>query len=221
MISSSSLINSPQVSQPAIGGSNNLYLISKKLFWKLFRKYNPDYQIKQENEQIFYTVFRYFLQLPNFNELNIIKYKADLSKGLLIYGNYGVGKTRLINAIHIMGKEIVTRTRNTQLWFPKISTINMLTRYYESQKNPGNNLKLEGYYRSKLFLDDPGKEDKAFNWEEIMGKLLFERHRLDLKTFVTTNENPSAIAARYGKHIGDRLPEMFNIIKWEGRSWRE
>ena len=36
-----------------------------------------------------------------------------------------------------------------------------------------------------------------------------------------TNENPSAIAARYGNHIGDRLPEMFNIIKWEGKSWRE
>jgi DNA replication protein DnaC len=67
-----------------------------------------------------------------------------------------------------------------------------------------------------LYLDDLGKEDKAYYREEIIGKLLFERHLRSLKTFVTINDNPSDITARYGNHIGDRLPEMFNIIKWEG-----
>jgi predicted ATPase len=217
----SSEIISRHISPPTKIGIDNQCLVSKQLFWKLFRKQAPGFRIKKENEKIIYSVFRYFLQNPDFNEFGIIKNKADLTKGLLIYGDYGVGKSTLFDAIHEVGKVIVTRTRNTQLWFPRISTINMLTRYYEAQKDPASNFKLESYYHGKLYLDDLGKEDKAYNREELIGKLLFERHRRKLKTFVTTNEKPSAIAARYGNHIGDRLPEMFNIIKWEGESWRE
>ncbi len=196
-------------------------LIDKKVFWKLFRSYNPGFQITGENREIIYSIFRYFLQMPDFNEYGVIKNKAGLDKGLLVYGDYGVGKSTLFDAIHTIGKAIFKHTGSTQLWFPRISSIDMLTRYYEAQKDNTSNFKLEDYYRGKLFLDDLGKEDKAYNREEIIGKLLFERHRRKLKTYVTTNDNPSAIAARYGNHIGDRLPEMFNIIKWEGKSWRE
>ena len=200
--------------------SNSQQLITKQLFWKLFRFHAPQFIIKPQNKEIIYSIFRYFLQLPDFNDYGVIKNKADLDKGLLVYGDYGVGKSTLFEAIHEIGRTIVTKTQNTQLWFPRISTIHMLNQYYESQKNLGSNFKLENYCRGKLYLDDLGKEDKAYNREEIIGKLLFERHHRKLKTYVTTNENPSAIAARYGNHIGDRLPEMFNIIKWEGESWR-
>ena len=91
--------------------------------------------------------FQVFLQLPDFNDYGVIKNKADLDKGLLVYGDYGVGKSTLFEAIHEVGKIIVTKTRNTQLWFPRISTIHMLNQYYESQKNPGSNFKLENYCR--------------------------------------------------------------------------
>ena len=200
---------------------NQQCLVSKGLFWKLLRKQAPGFQAKPEHEKIIFTIFRYFLLQPDFHAYGIIKNKPSLDKGLLVYGDYGVGKSTLFEVIHQVGREIVIRTRNTQLWFPSISTITMLTRYYEAQKDPTSNFSLENYYRGKLYLDDLGKEDKAYNREELIGKLLFERHRRKLKTFVTTNENPSAIADRYGPHIGDRLPEMFNIIKWEGSSWRE
>lgn len=214
-------ILSQQISPPKKTGSNNQCLISKKLFWKLFCLQAPGFRITPDNQQIIYTIFRYFLQQPDFNEFGVIKNKPRLDKGLLVHGDYGVGKSTLFDVIHEVGKVIINRTHNTQLWFPRISTIDMLTRYYESQKDPASNFKLESYYCGKLYLDDLGKEDKAYNREEIIGKLLFERHRRKVKTFVTTNDNPSAIAARYGNHIGDRLPEMFNIIKWEGKSWRE
>ncbi len=217
------MINSPSenISPPKGVATDNQCLISKQLFWKLLCTHEPGFKIKPESERIIYTVFRYFLQQPDFNEYEVIKNKAGLDKGLLVYGDYGVGKSTLFEVIHNIGKAIVTRTRNTQLWFPRTSTLSILTRYYDAQKNAASNFNLENFYHGKLYLDDLGKEDKAYNREEIIGKLLFERHRRKVKTFVTTNENPSAIAARYGNHIGDRLPEMFNIIKWEGRSWRE
>lgn len=196
-------------------------LVSKKVFWKLFCSNFPEFQITVENQHIIFTIFRYFLQQPDFNEFGLIKNKPGLEKGLLVYGDYGVGKSTLFDAIHHIGKMILEHTRSTQLWFPRSSTVHLLTQFYEAQRDKTSNFKLENYYRGKLYLDDLGKEDKAYNRKEIIGKLLFERHRRKLKTFVTTNENPSAIAKRYGNHIGDRLPEMFNIIKWEGESWRE
>ncbi len=221
MISSNLKIGLQECSPRIKAISQNQQLISKQLFWKLFRFHAPQFIIKPQNKEIIYSIFRYFLQLPDFNDYGVIKNKADLGKGLLVYGDYGVGKSTLFNAIHEVGRTIITKTQNTQLWFPRISTIDMLNQYYKSQKHPSSNFKLENYYRGKLYLDDLGKEDKAYNREEIIGKLLFERHHRKFKTFVTTNENPSAITARYGNHIGDRLPEMFNIIKWEGKSWRE
>ncbi|WP_051119601.1 ATP-binding protein [Gillisia sp. CAL575] len=221
MISTNSKIVLSSTSPEVESVSNIQPLITKQLFWKLFRLQAPHFIIKPENKEIIYSIFRYFLQLPNFNEYGVIKNKADLEKGLLVYGDYGVGKSTLLNAIHEVGRTIVSKTQNTQLWFPRISTVHMLSQYYESQKNLGSNFKLENYYQGKLYLDDLGKEDKAYNREELIGKLLFERHHRKFKTFVTTNDNPSAITARYGNHIGDRLPEMFNIIKWEGKSWRE
>ena len=213
------ILSKPVVSKKQLDVKRTL--ISKKVFWNLFRSLYPEFQITQKNQQIVFSIFRYFLQQPDFNEFGIIKNKPGLEKGLLVYGDYGVGKSTLFDAIHHMGRIILDQTQSTQLWFPRISTVHLLTRYYESQQNKNSNIKLEDYYRGKLYLDDVGKEDKAYNREEIIGKLLFERHRRKLKTFVTTNENPSAISARYGHHIGDRLPEMFNIIKWEGKSWRE
>ncbi len=221
MISTISNIGLQISSIPIKTSIQNQQLISKELFWKLFRHQAPQFIINPENKEIIYSIFRYFLQLPNFNEYRVIKNKADLNKGLLVYGDYGVGKSTLFNAIHEVGRTIVSKTQNTQLWFPRTSTIHILNQYYESQKNLGSNFTLENYYRGKLYLDDLGKEDKAYNREEIIGKLLFERHHRKFKTFVTTNDNPSAINSRYGNHIGDRLPEMSNIIKWEGKSWRE
>ncbi|CAM4170593.1 hypothetical protein [Gillisia hiemivivida] len=221
MINSNTILVSSKTSASVKVNSHHQSLITKQLFWKLFRFHAPQFIIKPENKEIIYSVFRYFLHQPDFNDYGVIKNKADLDKGLLVYGDYGVGKSTLFNTIHEVGRTIVTKTQNTQLWFPRISTIDMLNQYYKSQKHPSSNFKLENYYRGKLYLDDLGKEDKAYNREEIIGKLLFERHHRKFKTFVTTNENPSAITARYGNHIGDRLPEMFNIIKWEGKSWRE
>ncbi|MCB7481595.1 hypothetical protein [Christiangramia sediminis] len=223
-MTSLTLVSNLTKSLPAVGGKDRPR-IGKRVFWNMFQaeasRQGLEFKITAENEKIIYTILRYFLLLEDFNAYGILKNRASLQKGLLVYGDYGVGKSTLFNIIHEVGKTIILKTNISQLWFPKITTVNMLTRYYDSQKDPTSDFKLENYYRGKLYLDDLGKEDKAYNREELIGKLLFERHRRRLKTFVTTNEKPSAIAERYGNHIGDRLPEMFNIIKWEGRSWRE
>ena len=90
-----------------------------------------------------------------------------------------------------------------------------------SFKDNSSSFNLDAYKRGNLYIDDLGFEKKAFNNHELIGELLFERYRNNALTFVTTNHSPKEISGRYGARIGDRLAEMFNIIKWEGESLRQ
>ncbi|SHG77387.1 hypothetical protein SAMN05444483_1324 [Salegentibacter echinorum] len=225
MISAVKGIKAIHAPPPVVGPDKPVPLVSKKLFWHLFQKQvarqKITFNIEKHNEKIVYCIFRYFLLMDDFNADGMIKNKASLNKGLLVYGDYGVGKSTLFDLIHEVGKEIIKKFQIAQLWFPRISAISLVSQYHWAQRDPSSSFVLQDNFRGKLYIDDLGKEQKAFNREELIEKVLFERHRRKLKTFVTTNDPPSAIAQRYGAHIGDRLPEMFNIIKWEGESWRK
>jgi hypothetical protein len=216
----------------------NDFVLDKTIFWKLFKKHMPkDYQVTLENEQVLFTIFKYFLKDESFNEFGLINNKPSLDKGILLYGDYGVGKTQLFSTLHLVGKELATKVNCTDIWFNCISAGSFVDQYMESTKDPSSTFQLKKFYKGKLYIDDLGFEKKAFNKTEIFGELLFERYRnfteetrlyskgerknIITQTFVTTNHKPSEIANRYGERIGDRLPEMFNIIPWRGESFRE
>lgn len=150
----------------------------------------------------------------------MIKNDASLDKGILLYGNLGVGKSMLFEIFHGMGKYLY-KLNNRDFWFPKISTGSFVDQYMNSLKENSSTFNLDAYRRGNLYIDDLGFEKKAFNNHELIGELLFERYRNNALTFVTTNLSPKEISGRYGARIGDRLAEMFNIIKWEGESLRQ
>lgn len=200
--------------------------IDKSLFWKLFEHHSQGhYTINKQNKKVLFTIFRYFLLDPEFDSDKQVLSTPDLNKGLLIYGNYGIGKSYLFEILHEMGRKLLTKHGINQLWFNCISAGSFVEMYMQEvtkkEKNADTNFRLEDYYKGKLYIDDLGFEKKAFNKTELFGEILFERNRSKKKTYVTTNLNPSDITKRYGERIGDRLPEMFNIIKWEGDSFRK
>lgn len=198
------------------------FKMTKILFWNLWNKYSEGkYLIDDRNKDIIYAVFRYFLQDEEFNELNIVKNEASLEKGLLIYGDYGIGKTFLFDILHKIGRELIVNFGYSGLWFNKISAGSFIDQYMSATKEDGTSFKVENYYKGVLYIDDLGFEKKAFNKTEIFGEILFERDKLNSKTYVTTNLTPSQIASRYDDRIADRLPKMFNIIKWNGESFRK
>lgn len=202
----------------------NDFQLTKELLWKLFKYYTPPkYVIDSRNEQVLYTIMRYFLQDPEFNEYGKVKNVASVDKGLLIYGSYGVGKSLLFDTLHKVGRELITKAGCNDIWFNCISAGSFVDRYMNAAKDHQNVdvFNIKNYYSGKLYIDDLGFEEKAFNKTEVLGELLFERNRKKVKTFVTTNLKPSEITERYGERIGDRLPEMFNIIQWNGESFRE
>ena len=198
------------------------FRLTKNILWGLFKNHSPEgYVINKRNEQVIYTVLRYFLRAQDFNKDTLIKTKPSLEKGLLIYGTYGVGKSELFEILHNIGRELITKQNCKTLWFSTLSAGSFVDQYMEAAKEDSSTFSIKKYYTGKLYIDDLGFEKKAFNKTEVFGELLFERNRLRNPTYVTTNLNPAQLTERYGDRIGDRLPEMFNIIPWNGQSFRE
>lgn len=184
-----------------------------------------DQELKKTNaaykpHKVIRDVKLYFLEHPDFESAKTVLNTPSLKKGLLIYGKHGVGKSLLLNTIQKMGHYMYSQRINPFLYFSVRTAPWFIEQYQEAAKQPGHTFKLEEYTKGKLYIDDLGMERPAFGSQDIIGDLLFDRHRNQVKTYVTTNLTPSEIADRYGDRIGDRLPEMFNIIRWDGQSLR-
>ena len=181
-------------------------------------------RINEDNQKIIRTIIDYFCGNENFDQYKIVRNKADVNKGLLMFGGNGVGKTLLFKIIQSAGREIITKEGYKKTHFRNISCGNFVSLFMTSTSQRFEStlsFDLKNFYKGSLYIDDLGAEQLAFNKYELLEEVLFERYRNQALTFITTNLSPSEIENRYGKRIGDRLPEMFNIIKWDGKSFRE
>ena len=208
-----------------------------KLFWRYFVKHaneviikpEEDYckvtgcafEINEENRKIVRTLIDYFCGLEEFNKSEVVRNNASLQKGLLIFGDCGVGKTVLFEIIRRVGRDIYSAIGVKRMLFKKISCGSFVSAYMIATKSKNMSFDLKEFQKGRLFIDDLGFEKLAFNQYELMEQILFERYGNNAVTFLTTNLTPSEIENRYGKRIGDRLQEMFNYIKWEGNSFRD
>jgi len=197
-------------------------MISKKTLWDSFVNHQPeDYVVDERNEKIIRTLMRYFRGSDDFNDDGLIISKPDLKKGIMLFGNHGVGKSKLFDVIHNSGQDLYKTKGFLRMRFKSVSSVSLVEDYMRSVKTDDSNFDIRNFHHRPLYIDDLGYEKKAFLSFELLGELIFERNRNNAKTFVTTNKSPGELAERYGILIGDRLPEMFNIIKWEGESFRE
>jgi len=203
--------------------SKEIEKIDKSYLWKTFlSEAGEDFDVEKTNKNILYTLLMYFSGQEDFDKLKVIENKADLSKGILIYGNAGVGKTLLFDVIKKAGLRLYKEKGIKKILFNKISCGSFVNLFMLCSKDNPMEMNLETYFKGKrLYIDDLGIEPLCFNNYELMEQVLFERHRNNALTFCTTNMMPEAIKNKYGFRVGDRLTEMFNIIKWEGKTLRE
>lgn len=200
--------------------------IGKSVLWDEFKKVSQEhlgkpFELNDQNKNVVFTILRYFSGVEDFDSDGVVINKASQEKGLLVFGTYGVGKTVLFDILRKVGLNLFKSYNYKRLQMPGISCGNFVQLYMMSTKRDDININIESRYKGKLYIDDLGVEQKCFNNYELIGDILFERYRNNAPTYVTTNLKPSEIVARYGDRIGDRLPEMFNIIKWNGKSFRK
>lgn len=171
------------------------------------------------------TILQYFAKNDLFFKstiLNIELSKPSWNKGLLIIGDYGTGKSSILQTLLKL--------------FPglyKYHTALEVNSHYESVTTPND--KMEFYNKYSLgtrVFDDILTEQPASNYgrKEIFKDILEMRCANKAKTILACNFDPEMgrdvqagllqFRKKYGGRVYDRLFEMFNIIEFRGRSMR-
>ena len=158
----------------------------------------------------------YFLK----DEVMAANFNLDLSKGILLCGPVGCGKTTLMTLMKSAAKQnnnfIMKTCRDISFEFIKEG-------YQTIQKySNGNNSHSE--YRNYCF-DDLGVETnlKYYGNEcNVMAEIILSRYDIFISkqviTHITSNLSATEIETAYGNRVRSRLREMLNLIAFDDGS---
>ncbi len=175
--------------------------------------YGSHFQILESEYPIIYKLIAYFLK----DEQTCFQFNISLSKGILLTGPVGCGKTSILNIMKyltpIEHKFIVKPTRDISFEFIQ-DGYEVIHRYSKGK-----------LYQSepKIYcFDDLGTENnlKYFGNEcNVMAEILLSRYDLfttkKVQTHITTNLSATEIENYYGNRVRSRLREMVNLIAYD------
>ena len=180
---------------------------------KGLEQFGSHFKISEVDKSIIRKLICYFLK----DNQTALQFGINLSKGILLTGPVGCGKTTLISLMRFFeplpNRFIVKSCRDISFEFIKdgYDIIHKYSRNSFYQQNP------------KAFcFDDLGTENnlKYYGNEcNVMAEILLSRYDLfvsrKLVTHLTTNLSASEIEAAYGNRLRSRLREMFNLIAFD------
>ena len=148
-----------------------------------------------------------------------------VDKGLLFYGDNGVGKTHL--AVALM-KEVIRRKGARAVFFETRDLLKLVRDTYNNQVEATELEVLRPALEADLLvLDDIGAEKKSEWVEETLGLVVNTRYSERRLTVFTTNlkhtdnMGPYSVALQLGLRIRSRLKEMCDWVHMDGPDTRE
>jgi DNA replication protein DnaC len=148
-----------------------------------------------------------------------------VERGLLFFGDNGVGKTHL--AVALM-KEAIRRKGARAIFFETRDLLKLVRDTYNSQTEATELDVLRPVLDADLLvLDDIGAEKKSEWVEETLGLVVNTRYSERRVTVFTTNltdsgnTEPNSIALQLGLRIRSRLKEMCDWVRIDGPDTRE
>jgi DNA replication protein DnaC len=148
-----------------------------------------------------------------------------VERGLLFYGDAGVGKTHL--AVALM-KEAIRRKGARAVFYETRELLKLVRDTYNNGKDATEMDVLKPVLEAELLvLDDLGAEKKSEWVEETLGLLVNTRYSERRLTVFTTNladtesTEPSSFAFQLGLRTRSRLKEMCDWVHIEGVDTRE
>lgn len=178
---------------------------------------DPGFKITPEISGVYQELIKYFHGDPEFN--------GDLTKGVLLMGPTGTGKTLAMRIMSIYRQIDDTKfimNGKTYLMNYEIIDVNQLVNYFMESAFDGIDIYCRRYI---ICLDDIGTETnqvKYFgNTLDVVGHVLAERYTKRLLTFGTTNFPVSTLEEKYDDRIVSRMYALFNFITLKCADFRK
>ncbi len=207
--------------------------LDKNVLWWWFNKAYQDqngkpYEINKETLSFASVVFHYFLNNQTFFDEPCLTNLSSPSfdKGLLIIGGFGVGKTSIMKAMQVSLQQYLRSFA--------IYNMNEVVNDYEGCNDQETKLTFWHRMTSGVCLfDDVKTERDASNYGKanLFKDIIERRYSSGKVTHVTCNYDSShegniqagldEFGVRYGGRVYDRLFEMFNVIEFNGKSFRK
>ena len=145
----------------------------------------------------------------------------DLNKGLMLTGQYGVGKTTLLRALFEVPWGNVSKEEFIFGKTKRISCINIVNEYSRDRET------FWKYVKDDWLFDDLGREPSPMYAKAsdlpFFTQLIETRYNSDqpLKTYYTTNLSMEDITDKYSSRIDSILHETCNIVEMTGEDFRK
>ncbi|SHG73827.1 hypothetical protein SAMN05444483_1262 [Salegentibacter echinorum] len=173
--------------------------------------FGRDFKIYKKDKPLLLKLCSYFIR----DSRSCEKHAIDLSKGILLSGPIGCGKTSIMKLL----RHLVPRQRPYEMIPCRNVTFSFNHLGFKT---------IEDYGDSRFYcFDDLGVEPAGRFYGKdlnVMGEVLLSRYELyldtrnKLKTHATTNLNAEELENRYGSRVRSRMRELFNLIAFEEHS---
>ena len=202
-----------------IEGNDKVYDFNKCLSFIEYHgkiQYGQSFKINETDCPTFYKLIIYMIK----DKTEAANLNIDLSKGILLSGPIGCGKTSIMHLIRpfaVQASDYKIKTcREVSFEFAK-QGYEAINKYTTKQNNQ---TRLPGYC-----FDDLGAEQQIKHFGNdcnVMAEILISRyeHFVENKTIthITTNLSASEIEKTYGNRLRSRMRNMFNVISFNADS---
>ena len=200
---------------------DEIYPVALKIYQKRLELVGVTLVWESDSEEIFKKIVRYFIG----DSSGVY----DLSKGIYLFGGFGLGKTLLMHTFQEFTKLVEDRLKKADVYFTKRSfKFNPCKDIAMEIQRTAKTDSLNQYMTEIRCFDDLGNEDEKKiygNDVNSMAEILLARYNRYQSggeiTHVTSNVAPHECSEVYGDRVGSRMFEMFNHVYLDGSDKRK